>query len=159
MEGKEHAIKKCMYDFTVKQAVPVWTLPFCVDGLLLPQPHLGCAGRVYAVGQCVCLFCAAPRRSGHTPAKLQWREHRRKLQMSTPRRLGQQSCKWYLHGHLMERWKRGECKELLPYKNLDRPYKMYFSSSRRGSKPSSARQLHTSILSGGPQVVINFKHW
>lgn len=46
------------------------TPPSCVDDPLLPQPRPVCAGRVCAAGRCVCLACAAPRRSAHTPATL-----------------------------------------------------------------------------------------
>lgn len=78
-------------------------LPSCVDDLLLPQRLLVSADRVCAVEQCVCLVCAAPRRSAHTPAKLRWRERRRRPQMSTPRRPDRQSYMWCLHGWLQGR--------------------------------------------------------
>lgn len=83
-------------------------LPSCVDGPLPPQLRLVRAGRVCAAVRCVCLACAAPRRSAHTPARWRWRGRRRRPQMSTPRRLDRQSCTWCLPGWLMQARKRGK---------------------------------------------------
>lgn len=92
--------RKLKLDSSLINISLVWNLPSCVGDLLL-QPHLAQANRVCVAGQCVCRVCAAPGRSARTPAMLQWRERRRRPQMSTPQMPGLQSCTWCLHDLLM----------------------------------------------------------